>query len=86
MRGSDPLDPLDDCSSTIDTDGDGLTDCEEVDRNLNPLDANDVTIQGSGTRGFMGLGGCSSHGSSNTLPWMLLMVVGFLIIRRKQHV
>jgi uncharacterized repeat protein (TIGR01451 family) len=75
---SDPLDPLDDCPNTNDSDNDGLTDCEEIDLGLDPFTPSG-NIQGSGTTGLWLLG-CAS--GQNGLLWMLMGIIMLMSLGR----
>lgn len=78
LLGSNPLDKRDDCPSALDSDGDGLTDCEEIDVGLNPLEP-DALIQGSGTSGLFGLTGCRSQSSG--LGFWIFLIISLIVLR-----
>ncbi|HMQ10416.1 MAG TPA: OmpA family protein [Oligoflexia bacterium] len=79
--GTDPLNANDDCPTVRDTDGDGLTDCEEIDLGLDPSNPNDATPRGSGTIGFLDWGICNS--GSNPGIVLLMMIAVLMAVFRK---
>ncbi|MCI5073316.1 OmpA family protein [bacterium] len=79
---SNPLDPTDDCPTVRDTDGDGLTDCEEIDLGLDPSDPNDATPRGSGTVGFLDWGLCNSGASNPSIVLLMLLAVLMALLRK----
>ncbi len=82
---TDPLDPLDDCPNTRDTDGDGLSDCEEVSLGSDPTDASEITIQGSGTDGLFGVGcGQTRKGAGLGLLFFLGLAGLSMVLRRRR--
>lgn len=79
--GTDPLDPIDDCPNNRDADGDGLTDCEEIELGLDPTNPNDATPRGSGTLGFLDWGFCNS-GSNPGIVLLMILAVMMAVLRK----
>lgn len=84
---TDPLDATDDCPNSRDTDGDGLTDCEELELGTD-MNATDAQLQGSGTKGFFGVGCAVAEKREGVgQGWLatILILLGLAFMRRRRE-